>query len=156
MEVTTMSDELNLTQVILDWSQIFMRRSMRDFTHYTRSTGQSLGQMNVLMHLYYKGPSEVMNFSELMEVSPAGASQMVDRMVQQGLVLRAESPDDRRVRIVNITAQGRKLVEDSISARQVWMEELMKTLTGEQKNQIAMALKTLTEKAIQLEDGEKK
>lgn len=87
--------EINLTQVIIDWSAMFMRLSMHDFVRYTHTTGLSLAQMNVLTHLYYKGPSEVMAFTDFMQVSPAGASQMVARMEEQGLVQRVESQDDR-------------------------------------------------------------
>ena len=43
-----------------------------------------------------------MGFADLMQVSPAGASQMVERLVQQGLVRRVESPGDRRVRQVHL------------------------------------------------------
>ena len=80
--------------------------------------------MSVLVHLYYRGPREVMGFADLMQVSPAGASQMVERLVQQGLVHRVESRGDRRVRQVHLTEAGRQMVETSIAARQKWVEEL--------------------------------
>lgn len=140
-----------LKKIILDWSILFMRLSMHDFNHYTRTTGQSLSQMNVLIHLYYKGPSEVMNLTELMMVSPAGASQMVERMVQQGFVQRLESPTDRRVRLVHITTEGKKCVEESIAARQAWMEKMIASLSEEEKEQIAETLTLLTEKSVQFE-----
>jgi DNA-binding MarR family transcriptional regulator len=154
MELLCEKDLMNdseFAKIVLDWSTVFMRLSMHDFHRYVRATGQSLGQMNVLLHLYYKGPTEVMNFSDLMQVSHAGASQMVERMVQQGIVQRVESPDDRRVRMVHITDSGRRIVEDSISARRAWMENLMASLNPEEKKEIAQALLTLTEKAAQIE-----
>lgn len=146
-----MRSEKDLTQIVLDWSVAFMRRSMHDFTRYTRDTGLTIVQMTVLFHLYYRGPSEVLIFSELMQVSAAGASQMVERMVQQGIVTRSESPDDRRVRLVALTAEGRRLVEASIAARQKWMEELLATLTPTEQDSIAGALSILTERAAQIE-----
>ena len=75
-----------LELVILDWTVMILRFSMHDLSRFTHSTGLTLGQMNVLLHLYYQGVKEVMDFAELLQVTPAGASQMVERMVHQGLV----------------------------------------------------------------------
>jgi DNA-binding MarR family transcriptional regulator len=144
-------DNNELSSIILDWSAVFMRLSMHDFTHFTRTTGMSFAQMIILLHLYYRGPSEVMAFTELMQVSPAGASQMIERMVQQGLVLRQEVPGDRRVRIVRLADAGKQIVEDSIAARRQWIEQVIAALATDQKEAIGDALLVLTEKARQLE-----
>ncbi len=146
-----MSDTPDLPQTLLEWSAVFMRRSMHDFMYYTRSSGLSLALMNVLMRLHYHGPCEVTELVGTMQVSRAAASQMVERMVQQDLVLRVESPDDRRVRLVHLTHKGRQVVEESIAARQKWMEALMDTLSPEQQTTIASALQTLTAAARSLD-----
>ena len=52
-----MKDEADLTKILLDWSAMFMRLSMRDFVQYSRSHGLSLAQLNVLMHIYLPGPA---------------------------------------------------------------------------------------------------
>jgi DNA-binding MarR family transcriptional regulator len=139
-----------LLNLMTTWSAVFMRLWMHDFNHFARSNGLSMIQLNLLTHLFYRGPSEVMYFTELMQVSPAGASQLVDRMATQGLVVRVEQPDDRRVRMVHLTDLGRGLVEGSIAARQKVLEKLMESLTEDQENEVANVLKVLTEKAEQL------
>ena len=139
------------TQSLLDWSAVSVRLAMHDFSRYARGSGLSLAQMSVLVHLYYRGPREVMGFADLMQVSPAGASQMVERLVQQGLVRRVESSGDRRVRQVHLTEEGRQMVETSIAARQKWVEELTASLTAEQMALIGAALRILTERAAALE-----
>ncbi len=146
-------DNPDLTKIILDWMAIFVRLSMHDFNRFTRAAGLTMPQMNVLLHLYYKGPAEVMAFAEPMNLSPAGASQRVDRMVQQGLVRREESPADRRVRLVQLTDPGRRVVDESILARGQWMAKLMDAMNAEEKSQVAQALQILTEKAARLENG---
>jgi DNA-binding MarR family transcriptional regulator len=140
-----------LTRLVLDWSTIFVRLSMHDFNRYARGSGLSLAQMSVLMHLFYTGPREVMGFADLMQVSPAGASQMIERLVQSGLVRRVEPPADRRVRQVHLTEQGRQMVAASIVARQQWVESLIARLPEEQKGAIGQALQTLIERASELE-----
>jgi DNA-binding MarR family transcriptional regulator len=79
---------------------------------------------------------------------------MVERLVQQGLVRRTESPGDRRVRQVHLTEEGRQMVETSIAARQKWVEELTASLTAEQMARIGAALRILTERAAALESQE--
>jgi DNA-binding MarR family transcriptional regulator len=144
----------DFTQSVLDWSAVLVRLSMHDFNRYARNYGLSLAQMSVLLHLYYRGPREVMGFAELMQVSPAGASQMVERLAQQGLVHRVEAPGDRRVRQVHLTEAGRQMVEISIAARQRWVERLTAALTNEQKTFISAALRLLMERAADLERQE--
>jgi DNA-binding MarR family transcriptional regulator len=124
---------------------------MHDFNAYVRTTGLSFIQMNALIHVFYRGPREVLDFAEFMRVTPAGASQMVERMVQQGWVRREEAPADRRVRLVHLTEQGRELVEAGIAARQRWIAELAGTLTEEEREAVAAALQILAEKAVQFE-----
>jgi DNA-binding MarR family transcriptional regulator len=136
-----------LLDTMTSWSAVFMRLSMHDFNHFARSNGLSLIQMNLLTHLFFRGPSEVMDFTELMQVSPAGASQLVDRMATQGLVVRVEQPDDRRVRMVHLTERGRSLVEGSIASRQRWLEKLVESLSDDQEAMLLSTLKLMTEKA---------
>jgi DNA-binding MarR family transcriptional regulator len=145
-------DDRETMQAVLDWSTVFVRMSMHDFNRYARSEGFSFVQMNVLMHLYYRGPREVMAFGDLMQVSRAGASQMIERLVQQGLVQRCESPDDRRVRLVHLTERGRQVVDESIRARQQWLERLVGSLSEEARHSVGEALRVLTDQAAGLEE----
>ena len=140
-----------LSKLLLEWSTLFMRISLRDFNHYTRSIGVSITQMTVLMHLYYQGDAPLVHFCEMMEITPAAASQMIERMVQQGLVSRKEIPEDRRVRMVEITEKGRGLIEESITARQDWVDRLTASLAEEDRLQISAAITTLTTHAVKLE-----
>jgi DNA-binding MarR family transcriptional regulator len=143
--------DAELAGIVLDWAAVMVRAFLHDFHHRARSSGLSLAQINALVHLYYRGPSEVMDFTELMELSPAGASQMIERMVQQGVVRRAESPDDRRVRLVHLTEQGQQIVEASINSQRARIEEMVGTLPEEQKRVFGQALVSLTQRAMERE-----
>jgi len=142
----------DLTEILVDWSNEFLRLVMHEFTHSARASGLSFPQLNVLMHLYYSGPSEVMNFADVMQVSHPGASQMVERMVQQGLVRRMETPEDRRVRLVYLTDEGRHVLETIIASRRTWMEEIVKNLSEDEKNIASGALSILYERFKTIED----
>ena len=143
-----MKDDADLTKILLDWSAMFMRKSMQDFVQYSRSHGLSLAQLNVLILVYYRGPLEVTQFVELLQISPPAASQIIERLVNSNLVMRTESPIDRRIRLVSLTETGRSIVEESVSTRQQWLEGLMTSLNDQQKQAVAETLKTLTENAL--------
>lgn len=124
-----------------------MRRSMHDFMAFTRGKGLSMPQFGVLMRLYHVQSCDVSGLGEHLGVSNAAASQMIDRLVQQGLLARGEQAADRRVRTITLTEAGRALVEESIAARQRWLEQLTTALTPAEQAEIAAALLTLTRAA---------
>ena len=136
-----------LARLVLDWSIEFVRLSMQDINRCARSNGLSFPLMNVLMHLYYQGPREVMEFAEYLQVSPASASQMVQRLVQQDLVVRVESAGDRRVREVHLTERGRCVVEESLARRGRWVESLVGSLSADQQAVLAQAMRLLNQQA---------
>jgi DNA-binding MarR family transcriptional regulator len=144
-------NDADLTTSLLDWSSTFIRLSLHDFNRYTRSAGLSLGQMTVLMHLHYQGASEVSRFCDMMQITPAGASQMIERMVQQGVVQRVESPGDRRIRLVELTESGRRIVLECIAIRQAWVDQLVKALSPTEQESIFAAMMTLNKHAEKLE-----
>jgi DNA-binding MarR family transcriptional regulator len=136
-----------LAQLLFAWSTDFVREAMHEINRCARSNGLSFTQMNVLMHLYYQGPREVMEFAEYMQVSPAGASQMVERLVQQDLVVRGELPGDRRVRQVHLTGRGRRVVEESIALRERWVESLVGSLSADQQAVLTQATRLLNQRS---------
>jgi DNA-binding MarR family transcriptional regulator len=139
------------TQVLQEWLALFMRRSVHDMLQYNKSVGLSPAQANILLWLHYHNSCDVTALAENMQVSAAAASQMVERMVQQGIVQRVESPSDRRTRQVHLTERGRQVVEETIAARQGWIKDLVKTLNEEQKTAVVKLLGELIQKAQAME-----
>jgi DNA-binding MarR family transcriptional regulator len=142
-----MSPTKELTEVIHEWSEVFMRRSGRDFKRFMDETGLSFSQLNVLMRLYHGGNSGVSKIGEQMGVTSAAASQAIDRLVLAGLIERTEDPSDRRAKRLALTPKGRTLIEKGIEARSQWVEGLTDALTPEQQSMTISALTLLTEAA---------
>ena len=76
---------------------------------------------------------------------------MVDRLVQQGLLERSTDPNDRRVKQLELTPLGNRLLEDSIEARVQWMAGLTTVLSPAEQETIVSALDLLTDAATRLE-----
>jgi DNA-binding MarR family transcriptional regulator len=142
------------TSVLREWAEVFMRQSMHEFVRLSKQSGISLPQLSVLFRLYHGGSCGVSDISDRSGVSNAAASQMIDRLVQQGLLERAEDPSDRRGKIITLTGQGRLMVEESIEARRRWIEHLTVALTIQDQEAIAASLQTLTQAARLLESAE--
>lgn len=78
---------------------------------HAASHGLTLAEFGALEALYHKGPLLVGDLQQRILVSSGGATYVVDRLQQRGLVKRRESPDDRRARIAALTEEGEELVE---------------------------------------------
>lgn len=142
-----MSPTKVLSEVIREWSEVFMHRSMRDFRRFMDETSLSFSQISVLMRLKHGGSSGVSEIGDQLGVSNAAASQTVDRLVQLGLIERTEDPEDRRAKRLVLTQKGRSLIEEGIEARSKWIKGLTDALTLEQQEMIISALTLLTDAA---------
>jgi DNA-binding MarR family transcriptional regulator len=133
------------------WIDIFMHRSMRNFIHFAKDSGLSMSQMGALFRIRH-GTSGVSDIGDDLGVTSAAASQMLDRLVQQGLIVRSEDPNDRRVKHLVLTDKGLEILHEGIQARQKWIEELADLLTFEEKELALGVLNILVEKTNQLEN----
>lgn len=135
------------------WIEVFMRRSMRDFIQFTKENGLSMSQFNSLMYLKRRGSSAVSDIAEHLGVTTAAASQMIERMVQQGWLERTEDPADRRAKRIALTDKGQAMIGMSIRARQKWLDDLDDALNAEEKAQVIAALHILLEKSLQVDES---
>ena len=112
------------TQAIRSWMDVFMHRSMRGWGLFAKSIGLSMPQFGLLMQMHHKGDCGMSQVSERFDITPAAASQLVDKLVQNGFVQRVEDPNDRRAKLLSLTDKGRKLIQQSIEERYRWVDEL--------------------------------
>jgi len=108
-------------------------------------------QMSALFHLHHGNECGVSNMGEYLGVTNAAASQMIDRLVQNGLVERTEDPTDRRVKQLKLTGKGSSLIQEGVELRRRWIDDLINALTVEEQEAIIAALNTLTNTAMELE-----
>ena len=142
-----MSPAKAISEIIQEWSEVFMYRSGHDFRHFMDETDLSFSQVNVLIRLFHGKNCDVSGIGEEMGVTNAAASQAVDRLVQLGMIERTEDPDDRRSKRLALTQKGFELIESGIKARSQWIKDLAESLTMEQQQIIISALTILTETA---------
>jgi len=146
-----MTNSVQFTQSIRSWMDVFMHRSMRGWGLFAKSLGLSMPQFGVLMQLHHKGAFGMSEVSERFEITPAAASQLVDKLVQNGYIVREEDPNDRRAKLLNLTDKGRDVIRQGVEERYRWVDQLAERLTHEERAQISEALDIMTRVATDLE-----
>ena len=132
------------------WIEVSVHRSIRHFICYARESGLSMSQLGALFLIHRGGGSGVTDLGDDLGVTSSAASQMLERLVQQELVLRSEDPSDRRVKQIALTAKGFQVVEESMHTRQRWVSDLAQNLSDAEKGDILPALNLLLDRAVQL------
>jgi DNA-binding MarR family transcriptional regulator len=127
---------------------------MHDFGRFSRENGLSMPQMGALFNLYRKGKISISMICDDLGVTSAAASQMLDRLVQQGFLARSEDPDDRRVKQIILRPKGIAVIDAIIQLRRDWLETLTEMLTTEEQETVVTALDLLTDAARKLEPEE--
>jgi DNA-binding MarR family transcriptional regulator len=139
-----------LVVALQEWIEVSMHRSIHNFICYARESGLSMSQLGALFHIHSSGSSGVTDLGDDLGVTSSAASQMLERLVQQELILRSEDPSDRRVKQIILTDKGLQVLQESIRARQGWLSDLAETLSDSEKEAIIAALNILIDKANHL------
>jgi DNA-binding MarR family transcriptional regulator len=133
-----------------EWMEVFMHRSVHDFVGYARESGLSMAQLGALFQIHHRRSCGVTDLGDNLGVTSSAASQMLERLVQQELILRSEDPSDRRVKQIILTDKGLQVLQESIRGRQSWLSDLAETLSDSEKEAIIAALNILIDKANHL------
>ena len=124
---------------------------IQSFMTSMKQHGMSTPQIHALMYIFHAGECQVSDIGNLADVSNAAASQLVERLVQQGLVDRREDPADRRNKRVTLSDKGKSLIHASVMENQFLMEIVAK-LTPEQRQVIHKAFMLLAQTGRQIQN----
>ena len=138
--MTTQNDYMEIME---NWAKLYFFQSLTDFFNYLKQTDLSLLQAYALAHLFFKGPLKMSDLCEHMQVSPAAASQFIDRLEKLEMVARISDPADRRVRKIIVLDQGKSLVQENFRFSQSWIGKIPADITPEQISQITEVLSML-------------
>jgi DNA-binding MarR family transcriptional regulator len=146
-----MTSAPQLIEIIRHFMDIAMHHSFHERAHLAKFVGLSMPQLGILFQLHYRGTCGISELSEKFDITNAATSQLVDKLVQSGFVQRAEDPQDRRAKLLNLSEKGKELLQQSAERRYRWVEEIAKNLSSEEREQVSEALEILTRAAQDLE-----
>ena len=103
--------------------------------------GLGLSDFAVLEMLLHKGPQPANLIGRKVLLTSGSITSAVDRLESRGLLRRTAAPDDRRIRIVQLTDKGRHLIERAFQKHAKDMEETMAVLRSGERIELVRLLK---------------
>lgn len=79
--------------------------------------GLTVPRLELLFVLGLEGECKQVTLATYLDCSPRQVTALVDGLVASGHVVRHMKPGDRRVRLVSLTDESRRIVDEVVSAR---------------------------------------
>ncbi|MDG5808741.1 MarR family transcriptional regulator [Streptomyces ossamyceticus] len=130
------------------------RRVHRIQKHHLLQSGLDItpAQSRLLRTLaHYDAPPRMADLAERLEVVPRAVTTLVDALEASGRVRRAPDPTNRRVIRIEVTDEGRKVLEELHRARRSAAEEILSPLSDGQREVLGGLLDTLVDGAPEAE-----
>ena len=83
------------------------------------------------------------DLAEMFGVRPSTVSQMADRLEREGLIRRASSHEDARIKVVSLTEKGEALFREMAAVMARRLEHGMEKLEAEERHQLIALLEKL-------------
>ncbi|MGV8049069.1 MAG: MarR family winged helix-turn-helix transcriptional regulator [Anaerolineaceae bacterium] len=132
------------------WADAVMQRSMTASLQFNQAKGYSSSQICALFFLNDQSQVTINDLAKQLGITKAAVSQMIDRMVQQGLIDRQKNPRDRRRRVLTLTELGKCQVEEARQVRLAWLDDLQKGFTSSQRSKLEHILNILVNEIRQM------
>jgi MarR family transcriptional regulator, 2-MHQ and catechol-resistance regulon repressor len=101
-----------------------------------KNVGLGDSDFRVLEALLREGPLPVNVIGEKVELTTGSITTAIDRMEGKWLVVRKNHPEDRRVRLVELTAKGRRLIEKAYARHALDIERAMSGLSRDERAEL--------------------
>ncbi|HLZ11119.1 MAG TPA: MarR family transcriptional regulator [Candidatus Acidoferrum sp.] len=116
-------------------------------------TGIDDTDFRILEALLNKGPLPVNTIGPKVFLTPGSISTAVDRLVARGLVNRIEGPEDRRIRLVSLTAKGKALISPIFRKHATEIKKVFADASPKELRALEATLKKIGKRAESLGAG---
>ncbi|TPG20331.1 MarR family transcriptional regulator [Sphingomonas koreensis] len=79
------------------------------------------GALGLLNTLHRAGPMPAVDLAEAEGLAPQSLSRLLARLDESGMIARTADPDDRRHKIITLTALGRQALGQAMRERRAWI-----------------------------------
>ena len=93
----------------------------------------TLSQLSALSCLYKSGPITPGELALREGVQPPSMTRVIAALESNGLITRRAHPTDGRQAIVEVTEDGRKLIEQEVMARERWLDSQLSDISEEER-----------------------
>lgn len=134
-----MSENLALKSfvVLMKSSKSIQEQIKKDISKH----GMKTSDFTILEALYHKGRQTVRQISEAVLINTGSITYVIDKLETKNLLERSNCKEDRRVVYIQITEQGKQLMDEIFPKHQSVIEEIFSGLTAEEKKTLIELLK---------------
>ena len=129
-------------EVVLDTVPATMR-AIRGHMREGRAEGVSVPQFRALLFVGRNPGTDLSSLAEHLGASMPAASELISRLVRDGLVIRELDPASRRRIRLTISADGERQFHEARGRTIDWLANRLGSLSPEQLDRIASALQEL-------------
>lgn len=108
----------------------------------------------ILLLVEANGPQKMSDIARQISVTMSGATAVVDKMVQGGLVTRELSPSDRRVVLIALSDRGRSVMRDCIAMQEKCFESVLDRLSPEKQTELLQSFERIYELLKEIQSPE--
>lgn len=105
--------------------------------------GYCLTDFMILEVLLHKGPMTISAIGEKVLLASASMTSAIDRLEERKLVHRSLSAEDRRVRLVDLTCDGRRFIAELFAQHVNDLEAISMEISQEERKVLYSALKKI-------------
>ncbi len=117
-----------------------LARAEKSYSHI----GLCESDFKVLIILLKDGPKPVNTLGNEVELTTGSITTAIDRLEAKWLVMRKHHPTDRRVRVVELTAKGQRLIEKGQLRHASDLDDAVKVLSTAERETLMKLLARLT------------
>ena len=130
------------------WLHLFkcakqLEQEMSD--RFRESYGSTFSRFDVLAHLFEagKGGLSTSLLAARLLASKGNITRLLDRMEEDGLLVRKLSKEDRRVSIIYLSAQGAELFERMATDHEAWAFDVFEGISVGEKEELLRMLRQI-------------
>lgn len=124
-----------------------LRRSIKAINEYLknaeRETGLTGHQLWAIKLVAGRAPIKVSDLAREMFLHPATVVGILDRLVSKGLVQRRRSTEDKRVVEIDLTAEGRVVVDNIPEVAEGILAKRLETLPEKRLSQVSKGMREI-------------
>jgi MarR family 2-MHQ and catechol resistance regulon transcriptional repressor len=108
-----------------------------------QEAGLGLSDFAALEALLHKGPLTITEIQAKVLLASGSMTAAVDRLEKKGLIVRGLAANDRRAKVLQLTPEGRRVVETAFRSHAAALDAAMSILNANEKSHLHGLLKKL-------------
>ncbi len=122
-------------------------RLMKDEMSYTNHLIHlSILQIQTLFFLKNRAVTSMSDIAEYFRIELPSATSLITKLCDLALIERRADKEDRRLVLISLTDEGKKLLEQAMHDRRNKLEKMLSYLSGNEKAELFNIIKTLNTK----------